>query len=185
VGVTGFSVVDTARTVGALQWALVRLSELFDEWVALSDDPQESVWLSTTSRHLRVHVQAVAHLLPDSELLADVAIAGAASPELVDALHSLGIIRSSAEGDGPSLLVRARALILQLADDCDAVTAHCALHSDGPLARVATALGAELGTDMIAADSVMDGLRVGSGGGRATPVISFVPDLKPTDESNP
>lgn len=182
---TGLSVVDTARTVGALQWALIRLSELFDEWVALSDDPRESVWLSTTSRHLRAHVQPVAHILPDSELLTDITIAVAASPELVDALDSLGVISGSAQGDGPSPLLSARALILQLADDCDAVVAHCALHSDGPLARVATALGSDLGTELTAADLVMDGLRVESGGGRATPAVSFVPDLKRTDESKP
>jgi len=183
--VTGFSVVTTARTVGALQWALIRLSELFDEWVALSDDPQEWVWLSTTSRHLRAHVQPVAHILPDSELLADIAIVVAASPELADALDSMGATSSSVDGDNPYLMVRARALILQLVDDCDAVLGYCASHSDGPLARVVAALGVDLATDITSADLVMGGLPRETDGDRAIPVVGFVPDPNLTDRLKP
>ena len=174
---TGFTTIDTARAVGALQWATIRLFELLGGWVSIPDDPFSTVWLATASRHIGSHVPQLAEVMPDSELLVPVTVVAPASPELSDALDSMDTAARDAATEGLLLLATARDLIERLAADCDLVLELCASHCDGPLARAVTALGTDLSDGLAAADTVIGGVEVDPGHDPARVAPRFLPEV--------
>ncbi len=159
--------------MGALQWTTGSLFELLGAWVVACDDPAASVWLAEASRKLGSHVQPLAEVMPDSELLAEFAVVAPHASEVADAFRSWRLLPTDAGRNHELVFGIARESIAGLADECQRLLDHCASHCDGPLERVVTALR----VDLISLGSQDSSTVDGGGGDPAASAPQFIPDV--------
>jgi len=154
----GYSVAQTARLVCGLRWACGRLSEILGAWAAQAaaggaPHAVASVRLTVLSRRLKVHLETLDGLQPDSELMAGWRRAAPADQALVAALDEMAAMKGPSE----RLAVAETVIVPALAGVYREIGGHAAPHCDAALASAARALRHDLDREEAAAGTGQPG----------------------------
>ena len=146
----GYTVVQTARLVSALRWAVGRLSDIVGAWAgeAATDAPETAVWMTALSRRLGSHGEAWGEQQPDSELLASHRSPRSSGPAIEAAMDEIAAL----QGAAARFAVTRQVLIPELVGACAEIRAHAAPHCDAALASAAEMLSHDLSRHREAGD---------------------------------
>ncbi len=132
--ITGYTTAETARLVGALQWAVSELFAIVGAKAVEAETPALVSWLATTSRHLGDHVAPLAEVMPDSVLLEADRQGGPDRGPLS------AIVAEATRDPGAALAM--------LVAECQAIEARCSGHADAALARAVSGLRRDVAGDL-------------------------------------